>query len=119
MKTTFQDFWILYDKKIGKVSTEKLWKKLNTKDKEELMEYIPLYKKARPDKLFRKDPIRFLRHRVWEDEIIMEEKEYKWWSPGKRFYSLNGEDHEKAMDKANRAGRRVKQDGATGAFFTI
>ena len=34
------------------------------------MEYIPKYKKAQPDKSFRKDPKTFLGNQSWLDEII-------------------------------------------------
>jgi hypothetical protein len=34
------------------------------------MEYIPKYKEAQPDKLFRKDPATFLNNKSWNDEII-------------------------------------------------
>ena len=71
LKSEFIYFWNLYDKKSGnkeKVFTK--WKKLSLEDKKKIIDYIPQYIKSRPDKTFRKDPIRFLNNETWEDEII-------------------------------------------------
>lgn len=67
---SFLEFWNLYDKKRAKPECEKLWSKLSKAERKKAMEYIPLYKKAQPDKQFRQDPSRFLRRKTWEDEII-------------------------------------------------
>lgn len=66
---TFDDFYNAYQKKVGRVNAEKQWAKLKQKDKEELMQHVPLYVKSR-EKKYRKDPERYLKHRTWEDEII-------------------------------------------------
>lgn len=67
---TFQDFWDLYDKKRGKPKAIFYWDKLTQKEKEECMNYIPLYIESQPNKLYRKDPERFLRYKCFEDELI-------------------------------------------------
>lgn len=67
---SFEQFWNLYDKKVGRPKCEKLWKKLSTKEKHNCLSYIPLYKLAQPDKQFRKNPETFLRNKSWYDEII-------------------------------------------------
>ena len=76
-KPTFDDFWNAYDKKRDRTASEELWGKLNQKDREAIMAYIPLYKEAQPTKRFRKDPTTFLRHRSWEDELIRENEPAK------------------------------------------
>jgi hypothetical protein len=63
-------FWNLYDKKTGKVKSQKLWAKLAKTEKETILNHIPLYKRATPEKQFRKNPETYLRNRAWEDEII-------------------------------------------------
>lgn len=66
----FNEFWSLYDKKVGKDKSLSLWNKLSKKDKESCMEYIPDYIKHRPDKQYRKNPETFLRNKSWNDEIV-------------------------------------------------
>lgn len=66
----FEDFWTLYDKKIDRNTSMRIWKRLSAKDKKDILDYVPLYVRAQPDKKYRKNPTTFLRHRGWEDEII-------------------------------------------------
>ena len=68
--SSFDIFWNLYDKKVGKPKCEKLWSKLSQKDKKACLDYIPLYVSSQPDKQYRKNPETFLRNRAWEDELI-------------------------------------------------
>lgn len=67
---TFQDFYDLYDKKRGRPNAEKYWKKLIQAEKEACMAAVPAYLNSTPDKKYRKDPERYLRHKCWEDEVI-------------------------------------------------
>jgi len=67
----FEEFWNLYDKKVGRTKAEKLWAKLSEKEKADCMAYIPLYKQAQSDKQFRKNPETFLRNKAFYDEIII------------------------------------------------
>ena len=68
---SFNDFWETYDKKRGdKEKLKKKWESLKQSDKEKILEYIPQYKLAQPDKNFRKDPQTFLNNKSWNDEII-------------------------------------------------
>lgn len=69
-KINFIDFWNLYDKKTGRPNCEKKWNKLSLTDQEEVMEYIPRYKTAQPDKQYRKNPETFINQKGWKDEII-------------------------------------------------
>jgi hypothetical protein len=68
----FEKFWNLYDKKIGKPKSEAKWNKLSLEEKEKILEYIPRYKVAQPEKKYRKNPETFFNNRSWEDEIIGE-----------------------------------------------
>jgi hypothetical protein len=67
---TFDDFWDAYDKKIDRPKSERMWRKLKQKDKEEIMGYIPHYLKAQPDKQYRKNPTTFLNNESWKNEIV-------------------------------------------------
>lgn len=71
----FADFWDLYDKKVGeKTKIEKKWKSLSNADREAIIQYIPKYKAAQPDKNYRKNPETFLNNRSWNDEIIVRDQ---------------------------------------------
>ena len=65
----FDDFWLLYDKKVDKPKAQAKWNKLTQQDKEKIMQYIPKYKISQPDIKFRKDPCTFLNNKSWENEI--------------------------------------------------
>ncbi len=65
----FGRWWELYDKKVGKQTANKLWKKLNVNDRSAIMAHTALYRMA-TEKAYRKNPETYLRQRAWEDEII-------------------------------------------------
>ena len=70
----FGQWYALYDKKTTKKQAIDYWFKNITKnDIPKIMEHTRHYVKDR-DKVYRKDPIRYLRDRVFEDEIIKAEK---------------------------------------------
>ena len=68
--TSFDAFWHLYDKKVGKDKCRKLWDKLSETEKEACLAYIEPYKQAQPSKQYRKNPETFLRNKSWNDELI-------------------------------------------------
>jgi len=65
----FEEFWDAYGKKVGKEKAKSKWSKLKESDKDAIFLAIPKYKESRPDPTYRKDPERYIGHRVWEDEI--------------------------------------------------
>ncbi|MEG2341420.1 MAG: DUF4373 domain-containing protein [Odoribacter sp.] len=73
----FNVFWDTYDKKRNREKCIKLWKKLSEKEKEEIIDYIPDYKKAQPEKQFRKDPATFITQKSWNDELIFNNEKEK------------------------------------------
>ena len=66
----FEKFWELYNKKVSKDKTLKLWQKLSKKNKAKIFKTLPAYLESKPDKQFRKNPDVYLRNKSWEDEII-------------------------------------------------
>jgi hypothetical protein len=67
----FEIFWDLYDKKVGdRKKLETKWSSLTDEERSQVIEHIPKYKEARPDKKYRKDPQGYLNNKVWQDEII-------------------------------------------------
>ena len=67
----FDFFWNDYDKKVGdKQKLKSKWNKLSDRERDQIMEYLPLYIEAVPDKQFRKNPETFLNNKSWLDEIV-------------------------------------------------
>ena len=67
----FDEFWNLYDKKRGdKEKLKNKWEKLTDNERDEIMNYIPLYIQSQPEKKYRKDPSTFLNNKSWKDELI-------------------------------------------------
>lgn len=75
----FASFWDTYDKKVGdKFKVKRKWESLSNKDREKIMNVLPEYIEATPDKQFRKHPMTYLNNKGWEDEIIKTKKEKSW-----------------------------------------
>lgn len=116
----FNSFWNLYEKKVGlRSKVEKKWCNLTDKDKQAIMDYIPKYKKAQPDKKFRKNPETFFNNRSWEDEIVSTEKPKvkkpfyndnpMWWDSNKKIWKviIDGEFKEFAGDEKDIEWRMI------------
>ena len=74
----FEDFWDLYDKKVGdRDKIKKKWQALTDPDRAAAINYIPGYIASRPDKQFRKYPTTFLNNKSWNDEIIQSNPKIK------------------------------------------
>lgn len=67
---SFQTFWKLYDKKVGKVTCFRRWNNLKKEDQEQIMTNLPAYIDSTPDKMFRMNPQTYLNQEAWNDEII-------------------------------------------------
>jgi len=68
----FDLFWNLYDKKINKDKCLIKWNKLDIGDQQKILDYLPKYKQATPEKKFRKNPETFFNNRSWCDEVVGE-----------------------------------------------
>ena len=70
----FEQWYHLYDKKTTKKQSVDYWCKNITEGMiPKIMKHTKLYIKDR-EKVYRKDPVRYLRDKVYEDEIIKTEK---------------------------------------------
>ena len=81
----FGGFWKQYGKKTGKKDTLREWAKLTEIEKVSAFGSLDDYLKAHPDVKYRKDPVRFLRGRHWEDEVKPSEPDLvegspEWWN---------------------------------------
>ena len=72
---SFNNFFKTYDKIIDKKRCENKWATMSKKKKKLAIDYLPGYK-ATKEKIYRKDPIRYLNHSVWENELIKEETSF-------------------------------------------
>ena len=75
--SSFDRFWNLYNKKVGRTKCEKLFHNLSENDRNKIFENLPAYIQATPDKQFRKNPETYLRNSSWEDELIVKEQQEK------------------------------------------
>lgn len=67
---SFEAFWTMYDKNVGKELSQKVWNSLTQSDKEAIMMSLPRYVESTPDKVYRKNPLTYLNGKHWEDEIV-------------------------------------------------
>lgn len=67
---SFDDFWNLYNKKVGRAYCEKKWLKLKDSEKELILQRLPAYIASTQDIQYRKNPLTYLNGRHWEDEIV-------------------------------------------------
>lgn len=68
---SFERFWNIYDKNIGRISCERLWIRLSQEDRDSILDYVPKYVLSTPNKQFRSNPQTFLDEKMWFNEIIM------------------------------------------------
>ena len=71
----FEEWWNLYDKKIGKAKTLQKWQRLKDEERDKCLEVVKDYVKATPDEKYRKHPLTYLNGSHWEDEIKKPKKE--------------------------------------------
>lgn len=64
----FDSFWDAYDKKIDRKKCEAKWNRLPVKDKEAILEFIPIYQAHQPDEKYRKNPYTFLNSEIWTED---------------------------------------------------
>jgi hypothetical protein len=75
-KSEFDNFWNLYDKKVGdKEKVFKKWSKLKPEEKEQILIHVPKYTLSTPDKKFRLNPETYINNKGWNNEIIFTKKE--------------------------------------------
>ena len=69
----FDLFWDNYDKKVGhKDKIKRKWDRLRESTQLIILKHIELYKRAQPNKRYRKNPETYLNNESWNDEIIEE-----------------------------------------------
>ena len=74
---SFDDFWDLYNKKVGREISLKKWNKLKQIEKESIMLHIPNYKNSVSEIQYLKNPTTYLNGKCWNDEIITNKTQIK------------------------------------------
>lgn len=67
IQKSFDEFWNLYDKKVDKERTFKHWRRMNKKERDKAISFIPTYLATIKDKQFQKYPLTYLNARLWEE----------------------------------------------------
>jgi hypothetical protein len=72
----FELFWNAYDKKRGRADCERQWARINPDGQlaQRIVRSARAYALATPEKAYRKDPVRWLSHQCWEDEVVKREE---------------------------------------------
>ena len=70
MLQMFEGFWEYYDKKVGKEKAMVAWFKLTDEEVEKIRNTLPAYLEAHHEKKYRKDPVRYLSHKAFNDEPV-------------------------------------------------
>jgi hypothetical protein len=69
---SFEQFWNMYDKKLGREICDKKYKKLNETERQKIKEHLPKYCLSTPDKQYRKNPITYLNQKCWNDDVLIQ-----------------------------------------------
>jgi len=70
MTEMFEGFWNFYDKKVGKDKAMVAWFKLTDEEVEKIRNTLPAYLEAFYERKYRKDPVRYLTHKAFNDEPL-------------------------------------------------
>ena len=74
----FEDWWNLYDYKVGRKKAEQKWKHLPIALHSEITEHTKNYVAVTPDTAFRKHPATYLNGEHWNDQIQTPDSEIEW-----------------------------------------
>lgn len=67
----FDKFWELYAKNIGKDKCYTEWKRINSIEKDKILNVLPSYVQSTPDIQYRKNPLKYLKEKAWLDMIVL------------------------------------------------
>ena len=69
---TFDEFWELYNKKVGKEKASNKYAKISEADRLQIKKSLPNYLAKITDKKYQKDPLTYLNGKHWQDEYEIE-----------------------------------------------
>jgi hypothetical protein len=70
---SFEQFWTVYDKKVGRKKAEQKWKIMTLHQRQSALDNVAGYVHVNNRKQFRKDPVTYLNGECWNDELILPE----------------------------------------------
>jgi hypothetical protein len=105
---TFDSFWDAYDKKIDRKKCEAKWNRLPVKDKEAILEFIPIYQAHQPDEKYRKNPYTFLNSEIWTEDWNNYQPKSENNDSSNDFYQQLSE-----LERINEVQRHNDQEGAS------
>jgi len=87
MLQMFEGFWEYYDKKVGKDKAMVAWFKLTDEEVEKIRNTLPAYLEAHHEKKYRKDPVRYLSHKAFNDEPVNASERHSQFNQSKTYES--------------------------------
>lgn len=66
----FEEFWKLYDMKVGEDDCRKKWSRMRESTKAKVMEHLPKYIVSTPNKKYRVAPLKYLEKGYYNNEVI-------------------------------------------------
>ena len=105
---TFDLFWDAYDKKIDRKKCEAKWNRLPVKDKEAILEFIPIYQAHQPDEKYRKNPYTFLNSEIWTEDWSNYQPKEQHNDSSNDFYQQLSE-----LERINEVQRHNDQEGTS------
>lgn len=105
---TFDSFWDAYDKKIDRKKCEAKWNRLPVKDKEAILQFIPIYQAHQPDEKYRKNPYTFLNSEIWTEDWNNYQPKSENNDSSNDFYQQLSE-----LERINEVQRHNDQEGAS------
>jgi hypothetical protein len=70
----FEEFWELYGKKTGKKVSKSHWDNIKDSEIDSILEATKRYVLLRPDAIYRKDPERFLKHKIYDEDFLKDQR---------------------------------------------
>lgn len=110
--TLFDQFWILYPRKVAKRNAEKAWRRMTDVERRKAIEAIPNHARMWEDVAFIPYPATWLNGARWDDEIkyfgpTLKQVVTAWWTT-----------HEGVEKKARELGMQAKRGESYADFKT-
>jgi hypothetical protein len=75
MVEQFEDLWLMYERKGSKANAKKEFAKLTTEEVEAMRLHIPAYLQSRPERQYRQDFERYIKHKTFNSVVYSKQNE--------------------------------------------
>lgn len=72
---SFEDLWLMYERKGSKANAKKEFAKLTTEEVEAMRLHIPAYLQSRPERQYRQDFERYIKHKTFNSVVYSKQNE--------------------------------------------